>query len=80
MSMFRAYHQGTTAAAVAPTMDTGVNRVINGNNNNHINNINNNNNMMSMSGDLSLICPHTAAAAAWNFNMFHRGKYSNRNA
>lgn len=54
MSMFRAYHQGTTATAAAPSMDGGANR-----------------NMVPVSGDLSLVYPH--AAAAWNFNMFQRG-------
>lgn len=59
MSMFRAYHQGNTAAATAaaaPAVDTGANR-----------------NMVSVPGDLSLVYPHAAAAAAWNFNVFHRG-------
>jgi cytoplasmic polyadenylation element-binding protein len=59
MSMFRAYHQGNTAAATAaaaPAVDTGANH-----------------NLVSMPGDLSLVYPHAAAAAAWNFNVFHRG-------
>lgn len=56
MSMFRAYHQGTTAA---PAVDAGVV---------------NRNNMGPVPGDLSLVYPHAAAAAAWNFNVFHRGK------
>lgn len=61
MSMFRAYHQGNTAAATAaaaPAVDTGANR-----------------NMVSVPGDLSLVYPHAAAAAAWNFNVFHRGNH-----
>ncbi|KAL4132733.1 hypothetical protein QTP88_009842 [Uroleucon formosanum] len=44
MSMFRAYHQGNTAAAnSAPSVDTGANR-----------------NMVSVPGDLSLVYPHAA--------------------
>lgn len=62
MSMFRAYHQGTTAAAAAvPTVDGSANR-----------------NMVPMPGDLSLVYPHAAAAAAWNFNMYQRGGKSQR--
>jgi len=34
-----------------------------------------NRNMVSVPGDLSLVYPHAAAAAAWNFNVFHRGNH-----
>eukprot|EP00102_Acyrthosiphon_pisum_P016330 XP_008187255.1 PREDICTED: cytoplasmic polyadenylation element-binding protein 2 isoform X2 [Acyrthosiphon pisum] len=57
MSMFRAYHQGNTATA---PVAPAVDTGAN-------------RNMVSVPGDLSLVYPHAAAAAAWNFNVFHRG-------
>lgn len=60
MSMFRAYHQGgntATAAASAADPVGGTGR----------------NGVVSVPGDLSLVYPHAAAAAAWNFNVFNRG-------